>query len=484
MKKQTIGLVWLRRDLRLHDNAALSQALAQCKKVYVAFVFDKTILDVLPSKKDRRVEFIWQSLVEVDQGLRQHGGQLMCAHEASQTAITRMAGAINAQAVFTNHDYEPQANERDALVQQQLAEKNIEFFTFKDQVIFEKSEVLTAVGNPFSVFTPYKNAWLKRFTPAAGAAHSCNLNGDCTIGNAGTNFELPSLQAMGFENTNLVELKINGGSSEGLALLHDFANRMGYYKETRDFPAVKGPSYLSVHFRFGTISIRQAVMLAWQTIIAQPNEVEGTRTWLSELIWRDFYFQILHHHPRVTTGAFKPEYNAIQWSDNETVFSAWKNGQTGYPLIDAAMAQLNQTGYMHNRLRMVVASFLMKDLGINWQWGEQYFADQLNDFDLSANNGGWQWAASSGCDAQPYFRIFNPITQSEKFDGDGKFIKRYLPQLAGLSKKTIHAPWLAGPIELQAARITLGKDYPYPVVQHDVARAETLNRYAVVKKSM
>jgi deoxyribodipyrimidine photo-lyase len=483
MKKHSIGLVWLRRDLRLHDNAALSHALAQCSKVYIAFVFDKTILQALPSKKDRRVEFIWQSLAEVDKTLSRYGGQLMCTHEASETAISRMADAISADAVFTNHDYEPQANARDTTVQSQLAAKNIEFFTFKDQVVFEKSEVLTAVGNPFSVFTPYKNAWLKRFSPLAAAPHACDLNGDCAVGNAGGDFKLPSLQSMGFETTNLAELKITGGTTEGIKLLSDFANRMGYYKETRDFPAVKGPSYLSVHFRFGTISIRQAVLLAWQTLIAQPTEAEGTRTWLSELIWRDFYFQILHHHPRVVKGAFKLEYDAIRWSDDQAIFSAWKNGQTGYPLIDAAMAQLNQTGYMHNRLRMVVASFLMKDLGIHWQWGEQYFADQLNDFDLSANNGGWQWAASSGCDAQPYFRIFNPITQSEKFDSDGKFIKRYLPQLAGLSKKTIHAPWLAGPIELQAAKITLGKDYPYPVVQHDVARAETLSRYSVVKKS-
>jgi deoxyribodipyrimidine photo-lyase len=265
-------------------------------------------------------------------------------------------------------------------------------------------------------------------------------------------------------------------------LFEDFFERMDDYGDTRDFPAVKGPSYLGVHLRFGTVSVRQLVRIALQRQAAGST---GAAVWLSELVWRDFYFAILSNFPHVAAGAFKPEYDAIQWLGGpvaDALFAAWCKGQTGYPLVDAAMAQLNQTGYMHNRLRMVAGSFLVKDLGLDWRWGERYFAEKLNDFDLSANNGGWQWVASSGCDAQPYFRIFNPVSQSEKFDPQGKFIRRYLPQLAKLPDKSIHAPWLAKPLELQAAGITLGTDYPQPVVKHDEARTATLTRYAVVKK--
>jgi deoxyribodipyrimidine photo-lyase len=237
-----------------------------------------------------------------------------------------------------------------------------------------------------------------------------------------------------------------------------------------------------VHLRFGTVSIRKLVAIAWQRTL---HGSAGAAVWLSELVWRDFYFQILANFPHVARSAYKPEFDAIQWEVGEhaqTLFKAWCEGRTGYPLVDAAMAQINQTGYMHNRLRMVAGSFLVKDLGINWQWGEKYFAEKLNDFDLSANNGGWQWVSSSGCDAQPYFRIFNPISQSEKFDADGKFIRRYLPQLAKLPTKVLHAPWLASAEVLATCSVVLGKTYPEPVVSHEAARALTLQRYAVVKK--
>jgi deoxyribodipyrimidine photo-lyase len=293
---------------------------------------------------------------------------------------------------------------------------------------------------------------------------------------------VPTLKEMGFEPTNLSSLHVPTGSPGGLALFEDFFDRMDKYDETRNFPAVKGPSYLGVHLRFGTVSIRQLAATAYKRMLTGSK---GAETWLSELIWRDFYHQIMHHHPRVVKGAFKPEYDAIKWEHNKAakdLFAAWCEGRTGYPLVDAAMAQINQTGYMHNRLRMVVASFLTKDLGIDWRWGERYFAEHLNDFDLAANNGGWQWASSSGCDAQPYFRIFNPTNQSEKFDPEGKFIRRYVPALAKLSNKAIHAPWLAKPLELEEAGLVLGRDYPRPIVDHAEARTRTLERYAVVKK--
>jgi deoxyribodipyrimidine photo-lyase len=291
---------------------------------------------------------------------------------------------------------------------------------------------------------------------------------------------VPELHAMGFEPTNLHELPIQPGASGARQAWEDFKLRMRHYRETRDFPGVKGPSYLSVHLRFGTVSIRSLVKQA-HALHAQGDE--GASTWLSELIWRDFYHQILHH-PRVAGHAFKPAYDAIEWEHGahaKQLFARWCDGQTGYPLVDAAMRQLLQTGYMHNRLRMVAASFLVKDLGIDWRWGEQHFALHLNDFDLAANNGGWQWASSSGCDAQPYFRIFNPISQSEKFDPEGKFIRRYVPELSALPDSSLHAPWLAKPMVLMQAGITLGEHYPQPVVDHAQAREKTLARYAVVK---
>ncbi len=260
--------------------------------------------------------------------------------------------------------------------------------------------------------------------------------------------------------------------------------RIDKYKDKRDFPGQKGVSYLSVHNRFGTISIRRLAKAAHDRF--KLNGSEGAMGWLNELIWRDFYFQIIYHRPDAAEKAFKPEYDQITWDDDDKaqrLFKAWCEGKTGYPLVDAAQRQLNQTGFQHNRLRMVTASFLTKDLGIDWRWGEKYFAEHLNDFDLSANNGGWQWAASSGCDAQPYFRIFNPYSQSEKFDADGKFIRKYCPELAKLSNKYIHNPAECPPFELQMAGVILGENYPRPVVEHDVARKKTLERYAVVKKA-
>jgi deoxyribodipyrimidine photo-lyase len=296
---------------------------------------------------------------------------------------------------------------------------------------------------------------------------------------------VPALREIGFEKTNLSALEIPTGTKGAGALFEDFFERIDRYDEARNFPAVRGPSYMGVHLRFGTVSIRQLASVAHQLSL-QGNP--GAATWLSELIWRDFYFQILAHFPHVRPNgeskSFRPDYDKIQWHHGkhaDQLFEAWCEGRTGYPLVDAAMLQINQSGYMHNRLRMVVASFLCKDLGLDWRRGETYFATHLNDFELASNNGGWQWASSSGCDAQPYFRIFNPVTQSERFDPEGKFIRRYLPQLAGLSNAAIHSPWTASPVELEAAGIKLGENYPKPVVDHAEAREKTLQRYGVAR---
>ncbi|KAF1049053.1 MAG: Deoxyribodipyrimidine photo-lyase [Herbaspirillum frisingense] len=487
------SLVWFRRDLRSTDHTALYYALSQSKQVWCAFVFDTDILDALKKDgvtQDRRIEFILDSVTELDASLRAQGGGLIVLHGAAGKMIPALAAELGVQAVFTNTDYEPDAVARDHAVAETLQQDAILFLGCKDQVIFEKDEVLTQSAKPFSVFTPYKNAWMAKLAAAGGdfylKAYPVERHVKALAAPpAKLEHALPTLKQLGFEKSNLHALKIPTGMSGADALFDDFLSRIGAYGTARDYPAVKGPSYLSVHLRFGTISIRTLARAALQAMHAGHGGA-GAATWLSELTWRDFYFMILHHHPRVASQAFKPEYDAIEWeSDHQAQadFAAWCEGRTGYPLVDAAMLQINQTGYMHNRLRMVVASFLTKDLGLDWRWGEKYFAIHLNDFDLSANNGGWQWAASSGCDAQPYFRIFNPVTQSEKFDPDGKFIRRYLPQLAKLSDKRIHAPWTATPDELRAAGVALDQDYPRPIVDHAQARARTLERYAVVKKA-
>ncbi len=484
------GLVWFRRDLRAEDHAALHHALVSCREVLCLFVLDREILDALP-RQDRRVEFILASLADLHEQLaalgRAHGradAGLLVEHAWSREALPRLCAQWGVDAVFTNHDYEPQALARDAQVRQALAQQGAAFHSFKDQVVFEREEVLTQGGRPFSVFTPYKNAWLKKVSslqldPLAVAPHAQAL----AERPAGPQARVPSLADIGFEATNLPTLGLQPGARGGRAMFEEFLARMDRYGEARDFPAVKGPSYLGVHLRFGTVSVREMARTAFER---QGQGSAGALSWLNELIWRDFYVQILANFPHVAERSFKPEYDAIAWERGEQAqqaFAAWCEGRTGYPLVDAAMMQLNQTGYMHNRLRMVSACFLIKDLGVDWRWGERYFAEKLNDFDLSSNNGGWQWASSSGCDAQPYFRIFNPVSQSLKFDAQGKFIRRYLPQLAGLSDKAIHAPWDAAPLELAAAGVELGVNYPRPVVAHDEARARTLERYAVVKKT-
>ncbi|HEX8612319.1 MAG TPA: deoxyribodipyrimidine photo-lyase [Telluria sp.] len=477
------SLVWFRRDLRAFDHAALHHALTSSNSVYCAFIYDNTILDSLP-RADRRVEFIHASLAELDAELRQMGGCLIVRQGDPVEAIPTLAAQLGVDAVFVNGDYEPQAIARDAAVATRLAVAGRRLVSYKDQVIFEKSEVLTLAGQNFSVFTPYKNAWLKRMAaepdcvvPYSVEPHAARLAPP--VGDE----RLPTLREIGFEATNLSALPIPTGMSGAAQLFEDFIGRIADYGEARNYPAVKGPSYLSVHLRFGTLSVRHLVRTVAE-LIARGAGGEGAPVWLSELIWRDFYAMILYHHPHVVERAFKPAYDAIAFEtgpEADELFAAWCEGRTGYPLVDAAMTQLNQTGYMHNRLRMVTACFLIKDLGIDWRRGEAYFALHLNDYDLSSNNGGWQWASSSGCDAQPYFRIFNPVTQSEKFDATGKFIRRYLPQLDGLSDKEIHAPWTVPPTVLAQKKVVLGTDYPAPVVRHDEARAKTLERYAVVK---
>jgi deoxyribodipyrimidine photo-lyase len=428
MKK---ALFWHRRDLRFHDNAGLFRALKENESVQSVFVFDKTILDKLPTN-DQRILFIHKAILELKSVYQNFGGDLKVVYGNPIIEIPKLAAEFDVSTVYTNRDYEPYAHQRDKEVFDTLKNQNIDFIGTKDQVIFEKAEIVKPDGLPYTIFTPYSRKWkeklndfyLSSYPTEKYAAHlriSKNL------------FDLPSLKEMGFDEKELHPIPARNYASQFMA----------NYSTSRDFPAVeKGTSHLGVHLRFGTISIRELARQA-----AQTNE-----TFLNELIWRDFYQAILFHFPHSVNGSFKKQYDAILWRNNEMEFQAWCEGKTGYPLVDAGMRELNATGYMHNRVRMVVASFLTKHLLIDWKWGETYFAEKLLDFDLASNIGGWQWASGSGCDAAPYFRVFNPTAQLEKFDKELKYVKKWVPEYG----TSAYAP---------------------PIVEHKMARERVLAVY-------
>jgi deoxyribodipyrimidine photo-lyase len=463
----------MRRDLRLSDQAALAAATRQSAAVAVVFVFDTAILGRLKDKDDKRVTFIHQSLKEIDRTLRSKGSRLVVCHGDPAKQIPVVAKALKAQAVFTNQDYEPSAKKRDAAVESALQKIGVSFHTFKDQVIFEGDDIKTGSGTPFKVFTPYKRAWLEAFHPGLVREETPDLKRLMPNRQLRGGVGDWSLRAIGFRES---PLWLTAGENAAHHRLKKFTAHVDGYKTNRDIPArPNGTSGLSVHLRFGTISIREAVRFAL------TKKSPGRATWLSELIWRDFYQMILDRNPHVVAGAFKKQYDGLRWPGGTKWLNAWKEGQTGYPLVDAAMRHFAKTGWMHNRLRMVVASFLTKDLLVDWKRGEAWFAQKLLDFDLAANNGGWQWAASTGCDAQPYFRIFNPVSQSLKFDPQGKFIRAHVPELGGFSDKRIHWPHEAPVNEQNDAKCRLGRDYPSPIVDHGVQRIKCL---AMFKKGV
>lgn len=423
------AIVWFRRDLRLTDNAALYHALKNNSSVLPIFIFDKNILDALENKQDARVEFIHTALQKMQGQLASFGSTLKVYYGKPEELWPKILQEFKPKAVYTNHDYEPYALQRDTAVGELLAKHSVELHTFKDQCIFEKSEVVKDDGKPYTVFTPYSRKWkqklnsfyLKSYPTEKYFSSFCKL----------APFEIPTLKQMGFSPSGI---EIPSAEVE-----HEIIKK---YHEQRDIPSIKGTSRLSVHLRFGTVSIRKLAEIGLKT-----NE-----KWLNELIWRDFYMMILWHFPHAVTGAFKPQYNAIEWRNNEQEFKAWCEGKTGYPIVDAGMRELNATGFMHNRVRMITASFLVKHLLVDWRWGEAYFAAKLLDFELSSNNGGWQWAASSGCDAAPYFRVFNPELQTKKFDPDLKYIKKWVPEFQELT-------------------------YTKPIVEHKYARERVLETY-------
>jgi deoxyribodipyrimidine photo-lyase len=427
----TINIFWFRRDLRLHDNAGLYHALKSKQPLIPIFIFDKKILDKLENKNDKRVTFIYKTIKEIQAQLNALGSSLEIYYDSPEKVFNNLLTKYKIENVFTNHDYEPYAIERDKKVGEILQFSNAKLVTFKDQVIFEKNEVTKDDGNPYTIFTPYSRKWKAKLNEFYLKSYP--------VEKYYSNFyrqppmEIPTLQSIGFKEVNdLFPTKI----------ANDII--ISNYYEQRNFPSIEGTSRLGVHLRFGTISIRE--------LAAKANELN--ETYLNELIWRDFYQSILWHFPHVGNHrAFKPEYDDIVWRNNESEFDLWCMGKTGYPIVDAGMRQLNQTGFMHNRVRMIVASFLSKHLLIDWRWGEAYFAEKLLDYDLAANNGGWQWAAGSGCDAAPYFRIFNPYLQTKKFDSQLKYIKEWVPEFQEFS-------------------------YPKPIVEHELARKRCLEVYS------
>ena len=426
--KDSYVLFWHRRDLRINDNIGLHNALTSGKKVIPLFIFDTEILEKLP-KDDARVTFIYEELEKIHKTLQKQESSLCVKYGKPIEVLEQIINDFNITEVYTNHDYEPYAIARDKEVKELLTAKNINFKTFKDQVIFERNEIVKADGKPYSIYTPFSKKWLENLEK------SDYESVDCTSyykNYAKIEFDFPTLKDIGFTASSIKVSPYD--MSESI---------VDNYEDTRNFPAIEGTSNLSPHLRFGTISVRKCV----QNGLQSENNI-----FLKELIWREFFMQILWHYPESVTHNFKSKYDGISWRNNEEEYKAWCEGKTGYPLVDAGMRQLNESGYMHNRVRMITASFLCKHLLIDWKWGEAYFAEKLLDFDLAQNVGNWQWVAGTECDSSPYFRIFNPTTQIKKFDKDHKYIKKWVSDYQEFS-------------------------YPEPIVEHKFARERCLETY-------
>ncbi len=412
--------------MRLSDNHGLYEALKNSEAVLPVFIFDKNILEAFENKKDKRVSFIHQTMKSINDELQKVGSSLYVLYEEPLEAFKTICKTFDIKEVFTNHDYEPYAIQRDEEISEYLSKKNISFHTFKDQVIFEKSEVMKSDGTPYTIFTPYSKIWKEKFRNESQQLFPSEVFKSNYLKTK--SFYFPSLKEIGFEKTTVT-----------VPSLEVDKTIIKNYHETRNLPAVNGTSKLSVHLRFGTVSVRKLAQMA-----AALND-----QWLNELIWREFFVMILFHFPDVVTKSFKKKYDNIAWRNDEQEFSKWCNGVTGFPIVDAGMRELNETGLMHNRVRMVVASFLTKHLLIDWRWGESYFAEKLLDYELSSNNGNWQWSAGCGCDAAPYFRIFNPEEQTKRFDSENKYISKWVKEFSSA-------------------------DYCKPMVEHRFARDRAL----------
>ncbi len=437
---QKVNIFWFRRDLRLQDNAGLFHALKSSKKVVPLFIFDKSILDALKDRSDARVTFLHDTISDLKSQLEGQGSSLVVRYGHPLEVFPDLIQEFDIDHVFTNRDYEPYAKERDTAVRELLAQHQIGFQDFKDHVIFDRDEVVKGDGTPYVVFTPYSRTWRSKLEEHmvghGDERHSYYFQSYPNEEYAANYFDSAPLPLISLEEMDFTRSSIPIPSATVTRKI------IREYDEKRDYPAMDATSRLGIHFRFGTISIREKARHAQRL----------NATYLTELIWRDFYSQILHHFPHVAEEPFRKKYDFIPWRNNEAEYEAWKKGETGYPIVDAGMRQLNETGYMHNRVRMIVASFLTKHLLIDWRWGEAYFAEKLLDFDLASNNGGWQWAAGCGTDAAPYFRIFNPESQMKKFDGKKDYVRHWVPEFGT-------------------------HDYPAPIVDHKMARQRCLDAY-------
>jgi deoxyribodipyrimidine photo-lyase len=468
------ALFWMRRDIRLEDSTALSEACKAYNSVHICFVFDTQILTPLP-KADKRLTFIIESLIDVEKTAQQHGSSLHILHGDPVEEIPKLLDSLNASALYFNRDYEPYALKRDERITQLCQGTDVDVHKYKDQVIFEYDDILKADGSPYTVFTPYREKWLEAAETHTERFESVkvNLNSLAKVSADTSISEVDWHQQLGFIRTNA---PLSGGTTQARRLLNSFRDQISDYKRDRDAIDKNGTSNISVYIRHGCISVRELFQLA------RNNGDAGHFTWQSELIWREFYVMILAHFPHVSQQAFKPAYKAIKWRGSTKKFKAWCSGNTGFPLIDAGMRCLNETGMMHNRMRMIVSSFLCKTLLVDWQKGEDYFALKLLDFDLASNNGGWQWAASTGCDAAPYFRIFNPHLQAKKFDPNATFTKTWCPELEKVPASILQDDMKEHEKTLARYDVKLGKDYPFPITDYKNSRRQALEMYEIIKQ--
>lgn len=473
MVKFKRGLMWLRRDLRLDDNAALAAGSKECEKLAVIYIIDKKLLKKAADPKSFKLQFILQSLEDIDKKLNRLGSSLIVRIGDPKTQLLKVANHIKAQAVYCNHDYDRYSKVLMHEITTALITSNKDFFSFKDHVIFEGQEILNGQLAAYKKFTPYRNKWLNELTPSQFRMYKTRVKSLEKIRIS----KLCHPWSMSELGIPKYSCPIKGGSSEATKTLKAFSSHIKNYGKSRDLPSLtNGTSRLSPHLRYGTISIRHALRSA------QKNSSAGSKVWINELIWRDFYHMILDNYPHVHKHCFQERYDQIRWPGENTHFEKWRKGKTGVPIVDAGMRQLLSEGWMHNRLRMITAMFLCKDLLVDWRLGEKHFAQYLIDYDLASNNCGWQWSSGTGCDAQPYFRIFNPYSQSRRFDVNGDYIRKYIPELSALSSKDIHEPHNLSPETLKKAGIKLGSSYPRPIINHSEQRILAIELFKKVNE--